>query len=625
MKALAPLIFAAYCSLHSEVSVQGCQHPSFATAVRSIAVPALLWLLSSQAVAATHRADYTPRVVSVSVTNPVFHGVPNLMMYRLTATVDDTYDNARHEAVVGVTTTPPPPGYPRACPTNATYTWSRQVHRYAAPQATKSWTLYNFQPGTHYYYAIRTGTAGNYEYRCGALTTRAAPTPRLPRALEELALVVDNSSEDYFSKYVLFDTDDCDTHNHLVALDADTKKIVWYLDIPAVTGIENAKVGGWRYQPRGSGHLTSDRIVATLNVDAHRLHLFELELDGTVINSKNFNRFASGGDGHLCDGSGPESIGPCPSHDAFRSDVTGDTYVLVTGSSGVGVAGNPTWNRDVCTDPPYQFLRDGIQALDGDYKVSFTQYLMGDLGYDPFVDPGPNAPAMCAASFPWIQTLNPWFNWIDWLHVNTVSGTADGQYLDISMKQMDQVARVRADGRGTEPVWTLAGDGAYSSFGPLHNSVVGAATFASQHDVHAVGSDTILLFDNKGNPGAAPGTAASRVLSISIDEGASPSARIEKSWALVDDNPVVISPLECPFKGSAQHVPGDTSGDSVLALCHNEWVIEELNDPTGAETRPSLYISIPAAPYEPCPVTGTLRPGIDGWYRAYPLDRIGDF
>jgi len=593
--------------------------PSYPRAVCCIAVSATLALVSPEAIAATHRPDYTPRVVDVSVTNPTFHGVANLMMYKVTATVDDVFDNARHEAMVGFTTTAPPVGHPRACPTGATYSWSN-AQTYAGSD-TLSWTLYNFQPGTSYYYAIRTGSPGYYQYRCGALSTAAAPTPTPPPALAELALVIDNSSDSYSTKYVLFDTDDCELHNHLVALDAETRRIVWYLDIPAVTGIENAKVGGWRYQARGSSHLTSDRIVATLSVDAARNYLFELELDGTVLQSKNFDRYGSGGTAHLCDGSGPGSVGPCPSHDAFKSDVTGATYVLVSGASGVGIAGNPTWTRPVCKSPPYQFLHDGVHALDEDYGVLFTKYFMDDLGYDPAVDPGPNAPAGCADSPAWIHSLNPAYHWIDWLHVNTVSGTDDGKYLDISMKQMDQVARIQADGGGTAPVWTLAGDSAYSSFGALRSTVIGSTTFASQHDVHEVGTDTILMLDNKGNPGAAPGTVATRALSISFTNGPSPSARIEKSWALVDDNPVIVSPLACPFKGSAQLVPGDS--DSVLALCHDEWVIEELNDPTGAETSPSLYISLP--PENVCPTTGTERPGIDGWYRAYPLDRIGEF
>jgi hypothetical protein len=210
--------------------------------------------------------------------------------------------------------------------------------------------------------------------------------------------------------------------------------------------------------------------------------------------------------------------------------------------------------------------------------------------------------------------------------VNTVSGTDDGQYLDVSMKQMDQIARIEADGSGSAPVWTLAGDAAYSSFGALQSDVVGSTNFKSQHDVHALsGTHTMMLLDNKGNPGSSPGTIASRALEISLTYGARPSARIEKSWALVGDNPIVVSPLQCPFKGSAELIPGDASDDSVLALCHDEWVIEELNDPTGAETSPSLFITLDPPPAEPCPVTGTAREGIDGWYRAYPVENIGDY
>ncbi len=602
--------------------MQGCRHPSFATAVRSTAVSAILFLLSPQAIAATHRPDYTPRVTGVSVTNPSFHGVVNTMMYTVTATVDDTFDNARHQAVVGFTTTAPPPGHPRACPAGATYSWAR-TQTYAGDD-TQRWTLYNFQPGAQYYYAIRTGTRGNYQYRCGALATLAAPTPRLPPALDELALEVDNTSRSYFTKYVLFDTDDCERRSQFVAVDADTRRIVWYLDMPAVTGIDNAKVGGWRYQRRGTGHLGSDRLLVTLSLDARRQLLYELELDGTVINSKDFDQLLSGDAGHLCDGSGATSTGPCPSHDAFKSDLTGETYVLVSGASNIGVAGNPTWTPEWCTDPPYQFVRDGFQALDEDYRVLFTKHLLSDLGYDPAVDPGPNAPARCASSVAWGHSLDPAFKWIDWMHVNTVAGTQDGRYLDISMKQWDQVARVPADGSGTAPVWTLAGDADYSYFGALGTSVTGSADFASQHDVHSEGADSVLLFDNKGNPGASPGSHASRVLSIALSTGASPSARIDQSWALVQNN-VLVSPLACPFKGSGQRVRGDATGDSVLALCHAEWVIEELNDPTGAETRPSLFLSLPPEPAEVCPITGTDRGGIDGWYRAYPLENIGEF
>jgi hypothetical protein len=590
-------------------------------------VSATLCLLSPQTEAATHRPNYTPQVdvSGVTVTNPVFHGEPNLMMYTVTATADDTFDDERHDAAVGFTTTAPPARYPHACPSGATYAWS-PTKRFSRSD-TLSWTLYNFQPGTNYYYAIRTGSPGYYEYTCGALWTADAPTPKLPDALDELAgaLTLEKSSGSN-TKYVMFDTDDCDEHNHIVALDTTTGRIVWYLDLPAVTGIVDVKVGGWRYQPRGTNKRTTDRIVAALSVDSHRSYLYEMELDGTVLHHKNFDVFGSGGDGHLCDGSGPESVGPCPSHDAYQSDATGATYALVSGASGVGIGRNDTWSKPVCKEriSAYQFLHDGVQAVDDNYGVLFTNYFMDDYGYNPALDPGPNAPAGCADSPAWIHSLDPSYLWIDWLHVNTVCGSYDEQYLDISMKQMDQVARIQADGGGTgSPHWTLAGDSSYSSFGALGigGSVAsGTATFASQHDVHEVAPGSILLLDNKGNA-SSPGTFASRALWIDFTEGATMSARIVKSWALVGNNPTVISPLQCPYKGSAELVPGDD--DSVLALCHDEWVIEELNDPSGAETSPSLYIEVP--PVDTCPLTGTDRLGIDGWYRAYPLGTIGDY
>src|SRR5688572_22046690 len=74
----------------TEVFVPGLRTSS-AHAVCCAAVSAILSLLSPATEAATHRPDYTPRVVDVSVTNPRFNGVPNLMMYRVTATVDDTF------------------------------------------------------------------------------------------------------------------------------------------------------------------------------------------------------------------------------------------------------------------------------------------------------------------------------------------------------------------------------------------------------------------------------------------------------------------------------------------------------------------------------------------------------
>ena len=592
-----------------------------------------IWLGAALAVsspASAHRPDYTPGIVSVTVANPEFSGRANTMMYTVTATADDTFDDEQHDAVVGFATrgTGPDGNPATTCPANTEYTWSPVTHRFDGGHQTRSWTLYNFQPDTPYYYVIRTGTAGDYKYWCGELSTDDAPTPTVPTELAELNLEVDNSSGAYFTKYVMFDTDGCDEGNYAVAIDADTGRIVWYLDIPAVSGVPNAKIGGWRFQAAGSDYLASDRILATLNADQHREYLIELELDGTMVAWKDFGLLDTGEDGHLCDGSGKLSTGPCPHHDAYKSDFTGETYVLVTKNSDVSIRDNDTWTSDQCTNPPYRFIGDGWQTLSEDYATSFTDYLIDDLGYGPDKLPGPHAPFACATATGWGETLSPEFHWIDWMHTNSLAGTPDGEYLDLSLKDWDQIVRVRADGSSTRPEWTLASNPFYSDFGPLElgpRVVTGEAAFGGQHDVHAVDDSTYMLFDNQGDRDDMIGPEVSRVLRIGFDTRLW-SATIEKSWALVDNDQSSPSPVYCPTKGSGQLVPGDARGDSVLALCHATFAIEELNDPSGRATRPSLYISIPDPPAEVCGGTDEAsRVGINGWYRAYPLDSLGDF
>ncbi len=101
------------------------------------------------------------------------------MMYTVTATVDDAYDDEHHDGVVGFTTD-------TACGDGVDYAWSPHTQRFLRNTDTKTWTLYNFQPGVQYYYAVRTGTAGSYQYACGDLGT-----PTLPQALDDVDLVVD--------------------------------------------------------------------------------------------------------------------------------------------------------------------------------------------------------------------------------------------------------------------------------------------------------------------------------------------------------------------------------------------------------------------------------------------------
>jgi hypothetical protein len=564
------------------------------------------WSFTSVASAATHTPSYTPVVLSASVANPSFHDKPNTMMYTVTATVDDTYDDEHHDGVVGFTTDP-------SCGEGVDYQWSPHTQRYLRNTDTRTWTLYNLQPGVQYYYAVRTGIEGSYQYHCGDLGT-----PTLPQALDDLDLVVDNSSDAYHTKYVVFDTDDCAGVNYLVAVDADSGNIVWYLDIEAVSGAPDADVNGWRYHPRGTRFLNTDRLLATVNTEDRRTFLFELEFDGTIVQVKDFNQAGEGG--HGCDGSGDESTGPCPHHDAFKSDRTGQTWVLVSADSGRGTDGNPFWTPDLCTDPAYGFMTDGFQVLDRNYAELFTQYLDPDLGHDPAVDGGPAAPAGCAVRPDWSGTLRPDLSWIDWFHVNTVALTENGRFVDISIRNWNQVIRVRADGSSTEPVWRLSGDPTYSDYA-MATEVAGPPTFGWQHDVHMIDTQTMMLYDNKGNPGSETDTWQSRVLQIRLRGGASPLATIEKSWALVS-NDGSLAPLSCPTRGSGQLVPGGGE-DSVLTICHASRAIEELNDPTGALTAPALYIGLSSPPEDACISSTGFE--VDGWYRAYPLERLGDF
>jgi hypothetical protein len=592
-------------------------------------VVALLALSPRVGWGATHKPNYTPTVTSAVVENPEFNGVPNTMMYTVTVTVDDTYDNMRHRGEIAFTSKGAGVGNPAAgCPATTDYTWSSASHVFSDAD-TWTFPLYNLQPGTSYYYMVRTGTSANYKYSCGALTTKAAPTPTVPSALADLNLSVDNSSHVYATKYVMFDTDGCgENENYLVAMDADTGNIVWYLNIPAVSGIADAKIGGWRFQEAGDGYLTSDRIVATLSSAEAREYLVELELDGTVLHWKDFGLNDAGADGHRCDGNS-RSHGPCPHHDAFKSDLTGETYVLTAENSDVSTSRNPTWTHARCTDKnPYRFVGDGYQTLSEDYSTFVDTSLIEDLGYDPAGTlPGPDAPAGCATAAGLSQTLSPSFNWIDWIHTNAIAGTPDGAYLDLSLKEFDQVIRVAADGTSTSPVWRLSSYADYSDFtldlGP--DIVTGSAGFAGQHDVHSVDDDTIMMFDNEGDVDAISGVEKSRVLSIDLDEVAG-TATIDKSWALVEDVSTRPGTLDCPTKGSAQLIPGDSTGDRVLALCHEHFSIEELSDPTGFPSAPLLYIAIPDPPAEVCGgTTESSRRGVTGWYRAYPLDSFGDF
>jgi hypothetical protein len=175
-------------------------------------------------------------------------------------------------------------------------------------------------------------------------------------------------------------------------------------------------------------------------------------------------------------------------------------------------------------------------------------------------------------------------------------------------------------------IWKLSGDGDTASsyydppdFDPSDTGFPSVDTdFADQHDVHSVAADTLLMFDNQGD------ATQSRVLQIMLDPVGTAmstgSALIEKLWPVVDD---AGGPEACSAQGSAEAV----GSGSVLALCNFGHFVEELGpdaDHGAPLTVPTLFIQLdsPACP----PGFGPSNPNsIHGWYRAFPLAKIGDF
>jgi hypothetical protein len=551
-----------------------------------------------------------PRLVGKPViANPSFDGVANTMMYTVTLTVDGTGADAEHTARVGFA----PASEYTTC-RGTTWKWSQPQTFDTA--TTRTWTLYNFVPGTAYYYRILVGTGPTARSSCGLLRTVAAPTPRLPTNLGYLNFNFERGGPGHPSdtKYVILETDDCGAsgtmlggaRDYLVAIDTEHEAIVWYLDVAAAAGLRGGSGSGFRYQPGPTS--TSGRLLMSIS----RRHLFEWGFDGTVINAYDF------GDAGQCDGD-PGAEGPCLHHDVFKSDDSGNTYALTGTLSAVDQTGTD-W-EDSCTGDAL-FVDDGYSVLDDTYTITEERSLMADYGYDPTVDGGPNAmglsarPNACESDI-WNGTFDRAWGLIDWTHANSVTASQFGavEVVDMSLKEWDQVIRINAStgalqwrlsGRPSDSDWDLGKDA----------SVVGADTFADQHDAHAVDANRLMLFDNRGD------SAGSRVLEIALDT-TTDAATIEKSWAMVN---AAGNPLTCGVEGSGEQVPDST--DHVLAICAELRIIAELDDPTGnSGTSPPLVISLPnGTTDEFCDVGGPDEKSmIRGWHRAFPAATLGEF
>jgi hypothetical protein len=544
------------------------------------------------------------------ITNPSFDDVVNTMMYTVTVTVDGTGADADHEARVGFV----PASEYTTCNRTTTWKWSRT--QTFDTTATRSWTLYNFLPGTAYYYKVLIGTGTRSRSLCGMLSTPAAPTPKLPTNLSYLNIQYEWAGPFHpaDTKYVILETDDCGAsgmklggaRDHLVVLDTVNETIVWYLDIAAMAGLRGGSGTGFRYQPGPTE--TSGRILLSVA----RRYLYEWGFDGSTIN---FYDFGTGGE---CEGDAG-AMGPCLHHDAFKSDDSGLTYALSSKLSSVDAMGTE-W-EDSCGDTSL-FIDDGWSVLDDTFTVTDEWSLMADHGYDPTVDGGPHAMALAARpmgcdSDIWNGTFDRTWGVIDWTHTNSITASHFGaiEVLDMSLKEWDQVLRFNANTGALQ--WRLSGRTADSDWDlVIAKGVTGSATFSDQHDAHAIAMNRLMMFDNRGD------SAGSRVLEISLDT-ATDTATIEKSWAMVNAGG---NPLTCGVEGSAEVVPGST--DHVLAMCAELRIFAELDDPTGnSGTPPPLVISLPNGTTDDFCTTGgpSERGMIRGWHRVFPMATVGEF
>jgi hypothetical protein len=556
----------------------------------------------------------TPLIVGrPTIQNPVFGGIANTMMYDVTVTVDSIAADPGHVGMVGFVSED---DYTTCAGTTA-WKWS-------APQTfdttdARTFRLYNFVPGTTYYYRAQVGDPSRLvRARCGMLRTTAAPTPTLPTNLGYLNLqyAKTGAGDPFSTRYAMLATEDCGAtptsatgdRYYLAAVDLEAEAIVWYLDVAAMAGTDGGTGRGFRYQPGATP--SEDRILATVD----KRYLFEWRFDGTETNAHDFASMDE------CEGVAG-STGPCVHHDAYVSDVTGQSYVLATRMSGTDATGTD-WEAPCGTGS--RFLDDGFQILDSSWAVTSEHYLMGDYGYDPTVDGGPNAALLAArtdgcVAGTWGRAFDPAYGGIDWTHANSLTASRFGasEVVDISFKEWDQV--VRFDGMSGALVWRLSPNPADSDWGTLGIAagVTGAAAFADQHDVHATGASTVMMMDNQGD------RAGARIVEIGLQRRPL-GATILKSWALVDD---AGDPLSCSLEGSGEYVPG-TSSTRVLAMCNDHHSFAELVDATGnTGTPPPVYVYLPDGTTDPFCTTGgpAAVTDIHGWQRAFPLASVGAF
>ena len=188
---------------------------------------------------------------------------------------------------------------------------------------------------------------------------------------------------------------------------------------------------------------------------------------------------------------------------AFHHDVQrladGSTVVLGYTERTVDINGTPT-----------NYVGEMVMVLDSNFQVKWAWDAFDHLD----VNRGPILGETVFAGSPEPTAVVPLLPAVDWLHVNAVSMSPDGNLI-VSLRHQDWVIKIDyRNGAGDgHVIWRLGKGGDFTL-----NSNDPNAWFSHQHDPHYIDDHTLILFDNGNTRQATDPNAHSRGQVWTLDE-----------------------------------------------------------------------------------------------------------